>query len=303
MGVPDHSAVFDFDFEVNPGRTMGRTSGKGVLGPVVYDGLDMWRAEDFRDGPASLRIRRLGHTVEVDAWGPGVEAAVAKVPGLVGASDDPSRLEPQDPVVERWVKQFPHLRMTRTGTIWEHVIPTITSQKVPGPNARSAWQGILRRWGRRPPGPVPASLLLPPASDVVAEVPYHEFHRFDLERRRASVIVECARRANRLEEAAAMEPPAARRRLEAIRGMGPWSSGLIVMLAHGDPDSLLIGDYQVPSFVAWHMAGERRATDDRMLELLEPYRGQRARVQAMAKAAGAPPRHGHRMALVDLKDR
>ena len=46
-----------------------------------------------------------------------------------------------------------------------------------------------------------------------------------------------------------------------------------------------------------------QADDARMLELLEPYRGQRARVQGFAKAAGAPPRRGPRLALVDIKDR
>ena len=64
-----------------------------------------------------------------------------------------------------------------------------------------------------------------------------------------------------------------------------------------------MGDYWIPSYVSWHLAGERRASDDHMLELLEPYRGQRARVQGFAKAAGAPPRRGPRLALVDIKDR
>ncbi|MDG2114733.1 MAG: DNA-3-methyladenine glycosylase 2 family protein, partial [Actinomycetota bacterium] len=197
----------------------------------------------------------------------------------------------------------PHARMTRTGTIWEHLLPTITGQKVPGANNKSAWQGILHRWGRAPEGPAPPALRLPPHPDAVAGLAYHEFHRFDIERKRAEIILEVGRRARRLEEAATMEPPTARRRLEAIRGIGPWSSSIVVMLALGDPDSVIIGDYWIPSYVSWHLAGERRASDARMLELLEPYKGQRARVQGFAKAAGAPPRRGPRLSLVDLQGR
>jgi 3-methyladenine DNA glycosylase/8-oxoguanine DNA glycosylase len=300
---PDHSQRFEFDFELAQGRSMGRTGGKGRLGTVVYDGPDLWRAEDLPSGPATLRIRRLGHLAEVDAWGPGLEEALAKVPGLLGASDEPSRLQPTDPVVSRWVAQHPTARLTRTGTIWEHLIPTITGQKVPGPNNKAAWQGILRTWGRTPAGDAHPDLRLAPDPDVIAGLADHDFHRFDLERKRAETLIEVGRRARRLEEAARMEPPAARQRLEAVRGVGPWSSAVVTLMAHGDPDAVITGDYWLPSYVAWHLAGERRADDRRMLELLEPYRGQRARVQGFAKAAGAPPRRGPRLALVDLSDR
>jgi hypothetical protein len=49
--------------------------------------------------------------------------------------------------------------------------------------------------------------------------------------------------------------------------------------------------------VSWALAGEPRADDDRMLELLEPYRGQRARVQRLLEVGRiVPPRYGPRMA-------
>ena len=301
--LPDHSQRFEFDYLLDGGRSMGRTGGKGALGPVVYDGPDLWRAEDFASGPATLRIRRVGHVAEVNAWGPGLEAAIDKVPGLLGAHDDPGRLKPVDAVVAGWIKQFPHRRMTRTGTIWEHLLPTIAGQKVPGPNNKAAWQAMLHRWGRPAEGPAPQTLRLAPDPELIAGLAYHEFHRFDIERKRAEIIIEVGRRALRLEEAATMEPPAARQRLEAIRGIGPWSSSIVVQLCHGDPDSVIVGDYWIPSYVAWHLAGERLADDQRMLELLEPYKGHRARVQGFAKAAGEPPRRGPRLALVDLQGR
>ena len=45
--------------------------------------------------------------------------------------------------------------------------------------------------------------------------------------------------------------------------------------------------------VAWALAGEPRGTDERMLELLEPYAGHRGRVLRLLVMSGlAPPRAG-----------
>ncbi|MFT7647418.1 MAG: 3-methyladenine DNA glycosylase/8-oxoguanine DNA glycosylase [Candidatus Poriferisodalaceae bacterium] len=301
--TPDHSIRLEFDFQLDQGRSMGRTGGKGRLGPVVYDGPDLWRTETTPAGPGTLRIRRDGETAHIDGWGPGLEPMIERVSGFLGGEDDPTRLVAHHPIVARWAKENPHRRMTATGTIWEHLIPTITGQKVPGPNNMSAWQGILRRWGHTAPGPGPETLVRPPDPDVIAGLAYHEFHRFDVERRRAQVIVEVGKRWRRLEEAAQMEGPAARKRLEAINGIGPWTSSIVTMLSLGDPDAVIVGDYWIPSYVTHHLVGESRSTDERMLEVLEPYKGQRARVQSLAKMAGGLPRYGHRMSLVDLQGR
>jgi hypothetical protein len=49
--------------------------------------------------------------------------------------------------------------------------------------------------------------------------------------------------------------------------------------------------------VAWALAGEPRGTDERMLELLEPYCGQRGRVIRVLELAGVrAPRYGPRLA-------
>ena len=90
-------------------------------------------------------------------------------------------------------------------------------------------------------------------------------------------------------------------RLRAIRGVGPWTAAVVRRLALGDPDAVEVGDYHVKNHVAWNLAGEPRATDARMLELLEPWRGQRGRVVRLLKAAGsAPPRWGPRMPSNDI---
>ena len=70
----------------------------------------------------------------------------------------------------------------------------------------------------------------------------------------------------------------------------------MVRLSFGDPDAVSVGDYQLPPIVAWALAGEERGTDERMLELLEPYRGQHGRVQRLLEASHiSPPAYGPRM--------
>jgi 3-methyladenine DNA glycosylase/8-oxoguanine DNA glycosylase len=71
----------------------------------------------------------------------------------------------------------------------------------------------------------------------------------------------------------------------------------VLRVACGDPDAVSLGDYHLPRLVAWLLAGEPTADDARMLELLEPYRGQRARVVALLEHAGhRPPRRAPHLA-------
>ena len=131
--------------------------------------------------------------------------------------------------------------MTKTNSIWEHVITTILGQKVPVASAAASWQGMLVRWGETPPGNGPRHLRLGPAPDVIAELAYHDLHLVNVEKKRADVVLMAARRVYRLEEALTMSSSDARRRLEAVRGIGPWTSSIITQLAFGDPDAVIVG--------------------------------------------------------------
>ncbi len=77
--------------------------------------------------------------------------------------------------------------------------------------------------------------------------------------------------------------------------MGPWTAAETARAAFGDPDAVSIGDFHTPDLVGWALAGEPRGDDARMLELLEPYRGQRARLVRILELSGiVPPRYGPR---------
>jgi 3-methyladenine DNA glycosylase/8-oxoguanine DNA glycosylase len=87
-----------------------------------------------------------------------------------------------------------------------------------------------------------------------------------------------------------------------VPGIGPWTIAEVGRVAYGDPDAVSVGDYHLPNLVAWALAGEPRADDARMLELLEPYRGQRGRVQRLLEASGIRiPRYGPRMTPRDIR--
>jgi 3-methyladenine DNA glycosylase/8-oxoguanine DNA glycosylase len=176
--------------------------------------------------------------------------------------------------------------------VFEAMLPAICEQKITGDEARAVFRAIVRTYGE--PAPGPGNLWLPPRPDVLAKLPYFAFHPLGLERRRAELVIRTARMAERLERAPAAQ---AARLMLAQSGIGPWTVAETTRVAHGDPDAVSVGDYHLPNVVAWALAGEPRADDARMLELLEPYRGQRARVQRLLEVSGIwPPRYGPRMA-------
>jgi 3-methyladenine DNA glycosylase/8-oxoguanine DNA glycosylase len=86
-----------------------------------------------------------------------------------------------------------------------------------------------------------------------------------------------------------------------LSGIGPWTAAMVVGRVMGAPDAVVVGDYHLPHTVSWAMAREPRGTDERMLELLEPYRGQRARVVRILAASGHhAPAFGPRRAVLPI---
>jgi 3-methyladenine DNA glycosylase/8-oxoguanine DNA glycosylase len=257
---------------------------------------EMWRATRTPYGPATLHVVHLGPRLEGRAWGPGAAWALDHLHDLTGSDDDPSALRPHHQVVRSLVKRFPGLRVGRTGAVLEALVPAILEQKVTGLQARRAWRRLVLTLGA--PAPGPAGLMLPPEPEALAHHPYHAFHPFGIERKRAEVIRSAAARSARLEEAVHLPLPDAYRRLTAIPGVGPWTAAEVAMRAFGDPDAVSVGDFHIPNHISWALAGEARASDARMLELLEPYRGQRGRVIRLVEAGyPGPPKYGPRRAV------
>jgi 3-methyladenine DNA glycosylase/8-oxoguanine DNA glycosylase len=253
------------------------------------------RATRTPNGPTTLHLEVGRGGLRAKAWGPGAEWALASVPGLVGLDDDPGDLRPRHPIVADLARRMTGLRLGRTGRVMESLVPAILEQKVTGSEASHAFRGLLRRHGERAPGPFDLWIL--PEPRQLAALPYYAYHPLGVERRRADTIRWAASHADRLEEIVELPLDAAYARLRSLQGIGPWTAAEVALRALGDADAVSVGDFHIPNMVAWALAGEPRGTDARMLELLEPYRGQRGRVVRLLEAAGvAAPRHGPRMA-------
>lgn len=276
------------------------------LGPLAHgkrahrvDGGIVWRATRTPEGAATLKLSGGDHVVEMEAWGPGARWALEHGPELVGSGDHIDGFEP-DGLVGRLHRRMPGMRFGKTRSVFEPMLSAIIGQKVPGKAAGRSYARLLAKYGEQAPGPV--DLKLQPEPAVLAGLPYEAFHPLGIERKRADTIRRTAARSGRVEEAAAMAPMEATTRLIAFPGIGAWTASQVVQVALGDADAVVTGDYNLPHLVSWNLAGEPRGTDGRMLELLEPYRGHRARVVRLLKAGGeTPPRYGPKLEIRQIE--
>jgi len=292
------TCVVDVDGPLDLGLTLGHLP-RGAHDPRhLIDADGFWRATRTADGPATLNLRATTGGVRARAWGPGAALALAAAPALVGAHDDPSVFEPVHAVLRDPWRRMRGLRLGCTGAVVESLVPSIIEQKVTGKEAFRSYWALVRTHGERAPGP--RELKLPPAPRVLAELPYWAYHPLGIERRRADIVKRVCARVGRMEETTSMPIADAYRRLQAIQGIGPWTAAEVARDALGDPDAVSVGDYHLKNHVAWVLAGEARATDERMLELLEPYRGQRARAIRLIEALPGAPRFGPRVKLRDI---
>ena len=106
-----------------------------------------------------------------------------------------------------------------------------------------------------------------------------------------------AAHAARAEECTDMALRDAYARLRAFPLVGAWTAAEVGLRALGDPDVVSVGDYHLCHAVCHALAAEPRGTDERMLELLAPFAGYRARVIRLIEVAGIhAPRRGPRYA-------
>jgi 3-methyladenine DNA glycosylase/8-oxoguanine DNA glycosylase len=245
-------------------------------------------------GPAAVRFTQAAEGIEVEAWGPGAAWMLEQAPDWCGAGDDDTDFDPAPGLVRDLWRQNRGLRIPRAGLITERLIPVILEQKVTGNEARRAYRRLSDALAEPAPGPL--GLTLPPDPARVADLPYFAFHPFGVERRRAEVLRAVCARSAWIDDAFDLTLDAAEARLSALHGIGVWTVAEVARIALGDADAVSVGDYHVPNIVAWGLAREPRGSDERMLELLEPYRPHRGRVQLLLESSGIrAPAFGPRM--------
>jgi len=293
---PDVRARFETRRPLDLGLTLGLI-GQGASLRIA--GEEAWRASQTPEGASTVHLLQRDGTVDVEAWGPGAAWAAANAPALCGQEDDDTGFSPGHPLLVQARKRNPGLRLPKTRAVFEALTPAVIAQKVIGKEAHRSYIALVGALGEPAPGPM--RLTIPPTAAVLARTPYWTFHQLGVERRRAEVLLRAARSAKRLEETVAMNMADAYRRLEAFPGVGPWTAAHVAVVALGDADAVPLGDYHLPHSVGYALEGTPRSSDERMLELLEPYRGHRARVIRLIAISGiSAPRFGPRLPLRDI---
>ncbi len=284
------------------------------IGTYPRDPTTRWTTNSFAKavltpaGPGTMRLAwdRNG-TTTAEAWGSGADWLVEHAPFWMGLHDDLDGFEPaRHPRVAEWARRHPGIRLPAVGVIWQELLLVLLGQRVTTEEAVRSWARIVHRWGE--PAPGPCELRLPPTPEVVASKTYVDLHRFNVERHRADAILLAARRAGRLEEAAAMTPVDARARLSALRGLGTWTATSVITATHGDPDTIVLRDYGLPTMVNYAFTGDARRVppdeggDELMCRHLEPWAGHRQRIIRLLYTAGvSAPRRGPRSFNPDIR--
>ncbi|MFI9269114.1 DNA-3-methyladenine glycosylase family protein [Kitasatospora sp. NPDC052896] len=276
-----------------PGDPACRVTGDGAV----------WRASRTPAGPATLRVAARSGEVHAQAWGPGAEWLLDRLPVLLGGTDDPSGLALPPGRVREAQRTNPGLRLCRTGLVLESLVPAVLEQKVTSDEAYRAWRLLLHEFGTPAPGPAEGMRVAPSAREW-AMIPSWAWHRAGVDPKRSATVVRAARLAPRLEEAAGFDPAAAVARLTAVPGVGEWTAAECLQRSNGDPDAVSVGDYHLPNIVGWALAGRPRSDDAQLLDLLAPYAPHRHRVCRLIALTGLrPPRYGPRLTPNDHRSR
>jgi 3-methyladenine DNA glycosylase/8-oxoguanine DNA glycosylase len=283
----------------------------------IVQGPDSWLAFRTADGPVTLVLRQRGSLndsrIRAAAWGPGAAAALESLPRLLGAEDDWSAFDSPAfraglPALARQGRYLdPGLRLPASRRMLDTVVRAILEQKVTGIEAKRAWRYLLARYGDPAPGAgghAPAELRLPPTAEQWRRVPSWDWHRAGVDSKRSATILKAALVASGLERLGSLPGgEAVRAGLRSVPGIGVWTVAEVVQRTHGCPDSISVGDYHLAAYVGAALTG-RRTNDAGMIELLEPWKGQRQRVVRSLYSSGfRKPTFGPRLSPEDHRRR
>lgn len=262
----------------------------------IFDGRGRRFAYAFRIDrePVTLLLTQIGGTtIEATAWGPGAERALAEVPAICGAHDDPDAFSTDHEGVQRIARRFRKMRSPRVPWIFESLVAIILQQRIAFVEAAQGWAKIARQRGTDAPGPL--GLRLFPDKQTLLEMPTWAYRESLVDRKRELAIR--ALLDHDEEILAVLDRPfdEIRTTLQRIPGIGPWTIETFLGQSRGDPDALPTADYWIPHMVSYALTGKPRSDDDEMLALLDRFRPHRGRVLRLLGAAGySAPRHGPR---------
>lgn len=245
---------------------------------------EVWKATRTPEGDATIVLRWDGEHMHVLSFGPGAAWIADRAPRLCGHEDDPAGLVARHDWLASIVRDHPQVSLGQAPRLFDTLISYVLQQRVAFADAAASWRRILEHVGEPAPGAL--GLLLPPSPDAWRSLGLAALASFDVDGQRARILHEVAlqhRKIDRLDDASLAD---ARMLVPKLRGIGPWTAGMVLGVGRGDPDAVPEGDVSMPSIIARAFTGEARGDDQRMLELLQDYQGQRFRVLRLVFAAG-----------------
>jgi 3-methyladenine DNA glycosylase/8-oxoguanine DNA glycosylase len=264
---------------------------RGAVTVRIRPGL-IRRAEPGPCGPLIFEATQRGPQVEVQIWGSAAtppstrEHALETARAWVGWYDhvpDLVALTAGHAALQRAARQLGEIRLSRLPRVGEAVGRAVLEQLVQGTEAHRSTAQLVAAIGQ----PASRNLWCWPTPTALGRTPAHAMRRCGISLRGATALHASALDDPQLERVRT-DFATLDRRLRAIRGIGVWTSAQ-ARFALGDPDAVSVGDYNLPDTVCHALAGAApgTGTDELMLELLEPYQGQRGRVlHLVVRAAG-----------------
>ncbi len=257
----------------------------GRLDPtLLLDERDVIRATHTPDGPATVRVHWDGARIEAEAWGDGARWALDRVPALCGAEDRPKDFSPGEAWLVALFRDHAYLRLGRALRPFDTLVAYVLQQRVRFADAATSWRRIVEHHGTPAPGPY--ALTLPLVPEQWRSLPATTLAMAGVDAQRSRILREVALHAAKIDRLDGAPLDEARDLLPRISGIGPWTAGMALGAGWGDPDAVATGDVHLPSIVGRAFTGQPAASDTQMLELLEPYKGQRFRVIRLLFVAG-----------------
>jgi 3-methyladenine DNA glycosylase/8-oxoguanine DNA glycosylase len=266
---------------------------------------EFWRASFTPFGPATIRIawdafNRESDAVDAEAWGAGREWMLERATAMTGALDPGFTFADAHPAVLRAQRNHPIVRFGASQMLFHELVPTIIAQRITSGEAIRQWHRLCRHLGEAAPGPA-AGLLLPPSPAMLAGRPAWWYHPLGIEAKRAEALRTVGKHADKLWAWAELAPGELSTKLALLPGIGAWTIGSVMASAIGDANAVAVGDFHLKNLVSCALDGQPRGTDERMLELLAPYDGQRGRVVRLLQLDGhRPPAFGPRQRILPM---
>ncbi len=244
---------------------------------------DCFRKAFFFGGVAgAVEFCRDGEAVRVTAYGERAEALLTEVGRGLSQGDLYDEFATEDSGILRLHRRMTGLRLLRVPWLYDSTCGIILQQRVRSVDAFRDWRRLTQRYGMD--GPL--GLRVFPAAEVLAKVPLHELERMGIDQQRGRTLLRFANEMRFVKFDMGMSFADLRRSLLGVAGIGEWTAESVLGLSGGDVDAAIPGDLHLPRVVCYALAGEMRWSDERMMELLEPFRGHRYRVIRLLYASG-----------------